>query len=620
MTNYKRINILLLLLPFFFSSISAQENTKYKDAETLHRSYNFLEAKKIYQSILSTVTDSLSRLRIEEMILQCENGASLLKYAAKPTAIARTNVHIKDFPLYFSEIQERSWIPIPNPLVPAGKHKYVAATLYPIRTEKIIFSAPDDSGSWDIYQTELVSNGLWSEPKLIDELSFPSSDEIFPILSQDCSELYFASDGQYGMGGFDLYVTKWDEETKMWGIPENLGFPYSSTGDDIMYMNTFDGQFTMIASNRDSGKDSVGIYVLEYQSIPVKMELGSISEVQKISHLIPFETQEGTPVINQENENDVKEESDLILYSKLVAEMRSIMTEQKMKLEKLQEQRNVYDTITNPGDKEFLAEMIQELEEEAIGIQKKVEAASAKVKAVEMDFLANGIIPTPDKKGEKQDEEAPKTLSSYQFHKSSYGSMPDIEVQKPAPKFDYSFQILKEARFAKDNTLPEGISYQIQIAVLSGKATLKSLHGLSPVYERKLPSGKYLYAVGLFRTNSEASSCLSQVKKAGFPKAFVIAYENGKSIPLKDARLKEGKVAESASYQILLKNFPSGIPSEVLSSIKASSNKDIAKSSIEGNTVYIIGPFNKKSDADNLIKTLSDMGVEGISLEIINKK
>ena len=72
-------------------------------------------------------------------------------------------------------------------------------------------------------------------------------------------------------------------------------------------------------------------------------------------------------------------------------------------------------------------------------------------------------------------------------------------MEQPVRKFDYSFMILPEGRFAEDNTLPEGLVYQIQIFTQSRKATLDDINGLSPVFEKLNPSGKYTYSAGLFR-------------------------------------------------------------------------------------------------------------------------
>ena len=72
--------------------------------------------------------------------------------------------------------------------------------------------------------------------------------------------------------------------------------------------------------------------------------------------------------------------------------------------------------------------------------------------------------------------------------------------------------------------------------------SVKQLKGLSPVYSHRQRSGKTLYAVGCWRTYEEAERALPSVKRAGFSSAFVIAFENGQSLPVKQARKKESSV------------------------------------------------------------------------------
>ena len=55
-------------------------------------------------------------------------------------------------------------------------------------------------------------------------------------------------------------------------------------------------------------------------------------------------------------------------------------------------------------------------------------------------------------------------------------------------------------------------------------------------------TGKTLYAAGLFRTFAEAEQAVSQVRKAGFSSAFVIAFDGGQPLSLSKAKQKESSV------------------------------------------------------------------------------
>lgn len=616
MFYYKRALFSLIVFLLTATLLSGQNSKQLSLADSLHNTYHFQEAIDLYQSILDNTTDSLLHISIQEKMVECENGINLLKYTSSISVTDKKVFSIKDFYLYLPDFSDRTWIPIPNVLVSELSNAYYSAACFPFDATELYFSAPDNSGSWNIYYTELIGGNLWSQPRLLSEALTSAGDEIFPVLSSNGKELYFASNGHFGMGGFDLYVSRWDDETEEWGTPENLGFPYSSTSDDIFIMNTSDGQHTIIASNRGISKDSVALYVIDYVPTPIKQSLDEIAVVQKEALLLPDyhkEKENSKLSVSSQIEDDSMKQ-----YSQLVNNMRKTQAKFNTNLEQLKEKRSVYDNTTNEGDREFLSDIIKELETESVSIKKTLDEAAAQVRSAEMKFLSNGIIP-PLPQDYSTTSSTHSEKKSYVFTKLSTGESPGIIIQKPKPQFDYSFKILPEAQFAENNTLPQGIVYQIQISVQSSKATIKSLKGLSPVFERLLPSKKYLYTVGLFYTHAEALSCLNQVRKRGFPKAFIVAFKDNNSINVKDARkLEKSNVADN-SYQVMLKNYPSGIPSGIISAIKQSCDKDIAKSVIEGKNVYIVGPFAKKDDADYLVKILSGLGVEGISVELIKR-
>jgi len=61
----------------------------------------------------------------------------------------------------------------------------------------------------------------------------PNYSYAHPYLINDGKSLLFASDIPGGHGGFDLYIAHFDESTKQWGVPENLGPQVNTEGDEI---------------------------------------------------------------------------------------------------------------------------------------------------------------------------------------------------------------------------------------------------------------------------------------------------------------------------------------------------------------------------------------------------
>ena len=228
-----------------------------------------------------------------------ENGKSMAGYADKPVVIAKHKFHIDDFFLYYP-LPDKSWRPTPNQLDTVPVTWQSKAIYAPENTWEIYFSGQDADGIRNIYMTE-KEDTLWTYPALLNENLTSASNEIYPMLSPDGKSLYFASEGLFGMGGYDLYVSRWDNETQDWGAPVNMGFPYSSPADDMLLVNTADGEYTIFASNRDCSADSVWVYVLEFDSMPVRHAVEDPAELRKLASLDPVganERMDGTATVN----------------------------------------------------------------------------------------------------------------------------------------------------------------------------------------------------------------------------------------------------------------------------------------------------------------------------------
>ncbi|MGZ4158548.1 MAG: OmpA family protein, partial [Bacteroidia bacterium] len=80
-------------------------------------------------------------------------------------------------------------------------------------------------------------------------------------IHSDFQTLYFSSDGQPGVGGFDIFYSRKGEDGK-WSEPKNIGVPINSPGDDLGFFVSTDGHLGYFATNEPSrvkGK-SVGKY------------------------------------------------------------------------------------------------------------------------------------------------------------------------------------------------------------------------------------------------------------------------------------------------------------------------------------------------------------------------
>lgn len=575
-------------------------------ADSSRMAYNFQEAVKYCEAAVDAL-DSTSSAKAEEQLLLARNGLNMMGFCSQPVVVAKQTFPLQDF-LLFYPLKDFSWRKSPNQLDSLGGDNLSRAVYVPDGSRDIYYSAKDEEGIRNIYATHLADS-LWSVPALINEQLTSSSDEIYPMLSPDGQSLYFASKGLYGMGGYDLYVSQWNKETGDWDVPVNMGFPYSSPYDDFLFVNTEDGKYSIFASNRECGRDSVTIYVLEYDGMPVRKAVTEVDELRELAALNPAGNHPGI-----DNGSAVSGETDESTrkYMDKMREVRSLRDSVARFGKNLDKLRSGLATASDEEKARITAE-ITDKEMMLPTLNSTLNAAVKELQNIEMDFLANGIVIDTRKLQAEADKEIVGASSGYTFSKNSYGPDIRLDIRKPKPTFDYSFMILPEGRFAESNTLPDGLVYQIRIFTLSRKASVADLNGLSPVFERTTTSGKHAYSAGLFKSYKDALSNLNKVKKRGFRDAQIDAFLNGEVIGVSKARELESKVKALMMVRIYPEDGQS-LSEQAIAAIHEHSDKDLIKSVEAGSVVFTTGPFEDKSQVDAIVAALKAAGVENISV------
>ena len=500
--------------------------------DSLRRAYRFEESAKVYSEAMAAICDtslteedSLLRLCLSDRLLLAENGKNMTEFVYRPSVVSKHRFSLADFFLYYP-LKDRSWRSAPNQLDTISS-PYARAIYAPAEADVIYYSAEDKEGIRNIYRTA-YTDSLWTLPSLINEQLTSFSDDIYPLLSSDGKSLYFSSKGLHGVGGYDLYVSRWDERAQDWSEPENMGFPYSSPDDDFLYMDTEDGKYSLFASNRDCPEDSVYVYVLEADNMPVRSMISDCIELVRIAALEP-ERSDDTAESGSEVKSDIPENVDTRRYMDQIAAVRALRDTIATCEGALAGYRERYAMADDDKEKSALAEKILEGESLIPEYQSRLDAAVRLLQDIEMDFLFSGVVIDPDRLLVEAEREIVAETAGYAFTKMTMGEPLTLEMEQPQPEFDYSFRILDTALFVPGATIPEeGITYQIQLFATRQPAAAKALKGISPVFEMRAENGHYVYRVGLFREYKDVLAHLNTVKRLGFRNAYIVGYIDGK--------------------------------------------------------------------------------------------
>ena len=123
---------------------------------------------------------------------------------------------------------------------------------------KRIISEMKDSVMQLFTQIKLLDG--WQEKEPIESLN-DDNNVNYPFLMGDGITLYYASDGEGTLGGYDIFVTRYDSEENTYLRPSNIGMPFNSSANDYMYAIDEFHNLGWFATDRNQPADTVCVYV-----------------------------------------------------------------------------------------------------------------------------------------------------------------------------------------------------------------------------------------------------------------------------------------------------------------------------------------------------------------------
>lgn len=137
--------------------------------------------------------------------------------------------------------------------------------------ESVMWSLPDSLGYHRIVESIQLIDGSWSEPIWSSAILNGSEDAegvvahnaVWPFLLDDGLTLYYSSDNEGSIGGYDLFLATRDSATGDYFKPINMGMPFNSPFDDYMLAIDELNGVGWWATDRNMIPDKATIYVYE---------------------------------------------------------------------------------------------------------------------------------------------------------------------------------------------------------------------------------------------------------------------------------------------------------------------------------------------------------------------
>ncbi|MBL7884546.1 MAG: carboxypeptidase regulatory-like domain-containing protein, partial [Bacteroidia bacterium] len=138
---------------------------------------------------------------------------------------------------------------------------------------------PGSIGQMDLYMSRKLPNGAWGTATNLGENINSKQNEGFPVFDEINNILYFASEGHFNMGGYDIFKSKYNVKTQKFEPAINIGYPINTPEDNMQFSLAGNGRDGYISSYRKEGYGDLDIYKVIFNDveIPITVLKGNVS-------------------------------------------------------------------------------------------------------------------------------------------------------------------------------------------------------------------------------------------------------------------------------------------------------------------------------------------------------
>lgn len=366
---------------------------------------NYPEAIECYEDFLEKTKDDSLRMAYSRKLQRTENIVRMIMNTGK-ICVVDSFVVAKD--KFLSAYRLSSDVGI----VTSNANYFDDSSLpgFLNETERgmdIFFSDFDEYNDtiMKLYHSSKMSDE-WSTPVRLEGFETHGNDD-YPFMCTDGVTLYFASDGNASIGGYDIFMTRFDTERGRFLRPDNLGMPFNSTANDYMLVIDEVANLGWFASDRNQPEGLVCVYVfipaagrekydseaLGYEGMLSFAKLSSIAATQQNEDELRKARVQLTMLLYADVESDKKGDFMFIIddtrdYTKLsdfkssqarnlFVELQKRQKQHKADIAMLEQQREKY-AAGNTAFKQSISAAILRLEA-------KIEAEQAALEKMEFD-------------------------------------------------------------------------------------------------------------------------------------------------------------------------------------------------------------------------------------------
>ncbi|MGW8315231.1 MAG: SPOR domain-containing protein [Bacteroidales bacterium] len=561
---------------------SAGRLLDYYLGRALQLNYHFPEAIQYYQRFASGATRQEKRdYGIDQLITNCRNAMEMTATYNPCKVMNVTFIDLLDS-AQFSQIRMKGgqlrYKPADYMEEGETRKEWTSLMFLPsaaVRGEYAYFSGfqRNRRDGAQLFRIRKGAGNTWGDPEEIRELN-TAGNEILPYFDPIENDLYFASDGRKGIGGFDLYRAHYDSDRDSWSESMNLGFPINSVMDEVLLLPGTDLGMLMFFTNRQGPDSMVTVYRVHVTEPKKGTDVDNPRMLAEIASmggaaediLAELESLRTTPSERTMKQRSSPEPATVserepeitpvrILEAPVAGTGTAVMFDEAVRhrdmadsLKKLAVEATVLVRESDdPNDRWVWQKQIMLWEKKSRDEEARADSLFAHLELQQSPASLAGEVPPA-----LQVDTVIDDLTVYRFTGATAsdgepGTSPSVVQGEPDPApFIYRFDVLDRSPDSPDQPvpmdipLPAGTFYRIQMGVFSNEVDAELFSGITPITGEWVEErGLMRYYAGKFSRYADASIALDVVREKGFPDAFIVAWYNGKQVPTHTAKQLE---------------------------------------------------------------------------------
>lgn len=228
--------------------------------QAYHQNYQFEEAIKVYEDYISDLTKRKRSTQTAEQLLAISKlGSRLLKGVEEVCFIDSFVVDKENFLKTYKISPESGKLFSYDEYF--GEISGTSGTVYETELGNKIYYAELQADSTISILSSNKMQEEWTQGYLLPSAINETVNANYPYVMTDGITIYYAADGPQSIGGYDIFVTRYNTANNNYLTPQNIGMPFNSIANDYMYVIDEFNNLGWFASDRNQPEGKVCIYV-----------------------------------------------------------------------------------------------------------------------------------------------------------------------------------------------------------------------------------------------------------------------------------------------------------------------------------------------------------------------